>query len=70
MRTSKNLSPLNQRNKFNATTYAGKERDSPELVDMNADLNKKVFSEVITVPKNLDRPFDPNQTKSFKIYPK
>ena len=39
---------------------------SPDL-ETHIDVHKKV-SEVITVPKNLDRPKDPNQTTSFKIY--
>ena len=69
VRKSKDLSPThNQRNtKFNATSYAGKERESPEL-DLNTD-GLKTVEEVLTVPSNLDRPRDPNQTKSFKIYP-
>ena len=35
---------------------------------MNGDRNK-VVEEVITVPKNLDRPKDWTQTKSFKMNP-
>ena len=54
--------------KLSVTTYAGKDRNSQDLDIMNTISNKKV-DEVITIPKNLDRPKDRNQTSSFKIHP-